>query len=302
MSALLVVSAIWGAHAVIGAEVERVLSPLALAMWRFTFAALVFAPAFFRAGKRLRALSRRDVGLLGASAVLWAVLYPLLYYHSLKELSPVESLLIVNTAPALAALFGFLLYRERLTIRQVTGLFVALAGVGAVGWHVGSLGFGEVWAALLAFGGTASFALYTVLSRDLFRRLPLFDVLAVTTLSGAAMLWLYAVVTAQSVSVFFALQRLTLSGWLQFGFIVVFVSVLAYVLYGYGLARVSAGAAAGLTFYPQVMFAALLQWIMMGKAPGTVTIIGGAVILFGVFLLQKRRTLGKTPTDLKRAL
>lgn len=283
---LLLVSAIWGAHAVVGASVIAALSPLALATWRFTLTTVLYTPVLATALRRVRTLSGGDWGLLLAASLCSSVLYPLFYYQSLTTLPPVESLLIVNAAPVLAALFGFLLYRETLSKGQVLGLVVALAGVVIIASQAAGRGAQSMAAISDAAIGTAAFALYTVLSRRLFRRLPLFDVLALTALLGALMLWTVLVAT-RTFSAATALPALNAHEWFALLFIVIFVSTIAYILYGYGLARLSAGVSAALTFYPQVVFAALLQWIWLGRAITLITVAGGAVILAGSVLMQR---------------
>jgi drug/metabolite transporter (DMT)-like permease len=101
--ALLLVSALWGSHPVVGKLVEHQLSPLPLTVWRFTLGAALYLPIFKKLPAIMR-LPRRQFWLLALSGLMWAVLYPLFYYQSLRILSPIESLLLVNTSPLIAAL------------------------------------------------------------------------------------------------------------------------------------------------------------------------------------------------------
>ncbi|PWI58382.1 DMT family transporter [Sulfoacidibacillus thermotolerans] len=283
---LLVVSAIWGAHAVVGVAALRALSPLALSAWRYAFTAVLFAPALVAAAKRLHHLTLSDGLLLLIASLSSAVFYPLFYYRSLAVLPPVESLLIVNAAPVLTALFAYFFYRERLSKRQVIGLVIALLGVVVISLQAATRGTQSLEVIFDAVIGTAAFALYSVVSRKLYMRLPLFDVLAVTSFVGAIFLWLIVLFT-HTWSVATALETLRVGEWLSLLFIVLFVSTIAYILYGFGLARVPGAVSAALTFYPQPLFAAILQWIWLGKAVTLLTVIGGAIILTGSFVLRR---------------
>lgn len=283
---LIVVSAIWGAHAVVGAAALQALSPLSLSVWRYTFTAILFVPAMIFALRRLRALTKQDIWLLFVASLTSAVIYPLFFYQSLDILPPIESLLIVNAAPVLTALFAYFLYREKISKKQLIGLFIALVGVIVISSQAASRGTDSLWAIGDAVIGTASFAMYTVVSRKLYTRLPLFDVLAVTSFAGAVMLWLLVIIT-HSWAVATVLSTLTLNGWLSLLFIVIFVSTLAYILYGYGLARVPGAVSAALTFYPQSIFAAILQWIWLGQVVTLVTVIGGIIILSGSMIMRR---------------
>jgi drug/metabolite transporter (DMT)-like permease len=285
--ALVAVSLIWGAHAVVGASLERRLAPFSLTVWRFSGAAVLFLPAWPRAWPRIRTLPGREIGLLVFASLLWAVIYPLTYYESLLTLSPVESLFLVNLAPLAAALFALVLFRETLKPAQWAGIFIAVCGTVIIAcngsWAAGGGSFALAFAAMLAF------ALYTTLSRRLFARLPLFDVLAFTTLTGATFLWIIAGMKGRAPAMIHALSRLGPGSLAEFVFIVAMVSGLAYVFYGYGLARVPAGIASAVTFYPQAVAAIALEWIAFGREPSLRVVLGGAVILAGTCIASPTR-------------
>lgn len=286
--ALVAVSLIWGAHAVVGASLERRLDPFSLTVWRFTGAAVLFIPAWPSGWPRIRALPGPEIGLLAFASLLWAVIYPLTYYESLLTISPVESLFIVNLAPLAAALFALGLFHETLKPGQWAGILVAVCGTAVIAWNGGRMTGGGTSFALI-FAAMLAFALYTTLSRRLFSRLPLFDVLAFTTLAGAVFLWILAWIRGDVSGVIHSLSRLGPGSLAEFVFIVAMVSGLAYVLYGYGLARVPAGIATAVTFYPQAVAAIALEWTVFGQAPSFRVMLGGAIILAGTFIASPVR-------------
>lgn len=283
--ALVLVSAFWGGHAVVGKAVEHQLSPLPLTVWRFTLGALFYLPIYPRLRHIFR-LPRKAFWQLALSGLAWAVLYPLFYYQSLDKLAPVQSLLLVNTSPFLAALFGWAFLRERPGKWQWIGILVSFFGVVVMvaGQWSGRLSVHGILFALIAAG---AFALYTVTSRSLFQTLPLFDVLLSTSVWGALLLWVYTLVTGQGRVVAASLGRLSATGWIQFSYIVLIVSTVSYVLYGYGLRRLPAGVSSALTFYPQAIFAALIQWIGLGMVPTWQTAVSAVFILGGTALMRK---------------
>lgn len=283
---LLLVSLFWGGHAVVGKAVEQQFAPLPLTVWRFTLTAVCYLPFIGRLRRVFRLPTRVRWQLL-LTTLCWSVLYPLFYYQSLQSLTPLESLLLVNTAPLIAALLSFLFLRERLTALEVTGIAVSFAGVAALVLFEGA---GHVVFRGIAFAliAAASFAGYTVSSRSLFQTLPLFDVLVGTSMVGAVMLWLWTLISGQAGVVAHALGGLNTGGWVQFLYIVLIVSTTAYALYGYGLARLPAGVANALTFYPQVVFAAVIEWVWLGIVPQWATFVGAAFILGGTVLMRLR--------------
>lgn len=284
MFALLLVSAIWGSHPVVGKLVEGQMSPLTLTVWRFTIGALCYLPWFGRA-RRIVRQPAPVLGRLAATAVFWCILYPLLYYQCLRFLPPLDALLIVNTAPLLAALLAWVFLREQIAWREWAGIALAIAGVVVLTGR--QLNLHASWVGVVLAGLAAvSFAVYTVLSRRLFQELALFDVLLGTSVMGAVGLWLVALCTGSILQVVPAIGALSAGGWWQFLYIAVVVSTAAYVLYGYGLGRLPAAISSAVTFYPQVVFAGLIQWLWLGAAPPALTWAAAAFILAGTFLIS----------------
>ncbi len=279
--ALILVSAFWGAHAVVGQNVEQQLGPLALTVWRFTLGAACYAPWF----PRLLRLPRKTWGKLALTGLFWAVLYPFFFYQSLAFLTPMESLLIINTAPLIAALLGWLVLREKVRPAQASGIAVAFLGVA---WT--ALGQWEAHASMtgiaLVLVAAASFAAYTVASRSLAKELSLLDMVAATSVAGALELWIIVALSGQGAAIAQSLRRLNMQGWAEFLYVVLIVSTVAYILYGYGLKRLPSAVTSALTFYPQIVFAALLQWIWLGLPPTRNVILSAALILGGVLIMQ----------------
>jgi len=285
--ALLLVSAFWGVHPVVGKVVEHQLQPLSLTVWRYTLCAVCYLPFVGRV-RHWHRLSRKSWGTLTFVALCWAVLYPLFYYQALTSVPPVECLLIVNTSPLMAAALAWLFLKERLARRTWMGIFVSFVGVAVLvmsQWE-GSRNLGG-----LAFGVLAAlaFAIYTLTSRLLFQTLPLLDVMLFTSLAGCGMLWAYAGIVGQAHTAALAIVSLSPGGWLQLLYIVVLVSAVAYVLYGYGLRKLPAGISSAVSFYPEVLFTALAQWLWLGRVPGAMTLVSALFILGGTALITIRR-------------
>ncbi|WP_245630068.1 DMT family transporter [Alicyclobacillus acidiphilus] len=296
--ALLLVSVFWGSHAIAASALETHMQPVSLSIWRFTFGALCYLPLLFSRSRlgRLRQLDRGTQIKLGIAGLCWSVLYPLFWYATLEYLSPIESLLLVNTSPLIAAGIGWIFLRERLTLRDGLGILVSFFGVILLvahqwGGKSSTLGFA------LAILAALSFACYTVTSKSLFQALPLFDVLLATNGIGAVLLWIFALVTGRVGRAIAAIAALPSHGWEELGYIVVVVSVIAYVLYGYGLTRVPAAIGSAVTFYPQALFTALMQWIGLGTPPSYFIWISGLLILGGTALMSTaRRSNGRKAT------
>ncbi|QRF22847.1 DMT family transporter [Alicyclobacillus sp. TC] len=282
--ALLMVAMMWGSHAVVGKAVEAEISPDALTLYRFVFSALLYLPWW----PKLAAVwqwSVKDKLLLLGAAISSSVLYPLFYYASLRHISPVASLLFVNAAPLVAALLARWMFAERIGWMGYVGMVVSFGGVLLLvinEWQGGlsTIGIIEVVLAMLAF------SIYTVLSKPLFVKANLFDVLVGTTVLGAAFLCVILPFFHPLQFYWYTLVHLGFTGWWELGYIVLIVSMTAYALYGFGLRRVPGGIAAAITFYPQAVFGALLQWLWFGLQPVIGLVFSAVLILGGTALMR----------------
>ncbi len=261
----------------VGAALERQLSPLQLTVARFSIGALLYTPLL----PRLRRLPRSALRQLALTGLLWAVLFPLFFYEALRYISPVESVLVINTAPLIAALLGRIFAKERLRRAQTAGLLIGFAGVAvdvAGSWSAS----GSLLGLLLIFLASTAFASYTLSARSLSARLPLVDMVAAISIVGALELWAITLATGNAGRVVEGVLRLNAAGWVELGYVAVVVSTISYVLYGYGLRHLHSASATALAFYPQVIFTALAQLVWFGTGFGWLTVVSAVLILGGV--------------------
>lgn len=282
---LLMVSAIWGGHAVVGKTLEQQWSPLDLTVWRFTLGAVCYAPLYPGLIRRIFRLPGRTFWQLALTGLLWAVLYPVFFYGSLRLVTPAESLLLINSSPLFAALFGRLLLGERLAPVQGIGMAISFAGVvwAAAGqWEARSSALGVALAVMAA----GAFAAYTVSSRSLSRKLSMPDMVAATSLWGAIDCWIAAAAAGRAGEMAGALRSLNGEGWQELLYVVVIVNTVSYFLYAYALRRSSAAMCSALTFYPQFVFAALFQWIWLSIEPSAGVIASACLVLGGMAVMN----------------
>ena len=144
-----------------------------LIMLRMLFALPLFLGMAWWAGRGQPALSRRDwlgVAGLGFSGYYLA---SFLDFAGLAYITAGLERLILYLNPTLVLLFGWLLYRRRITRVQVLGMAISYVGVLLVFGHEVTLGKGtdEAWGALLVLLSAVSYAAYLVASGEFVKRL-----------------------------------------------------------------------------------------------------------------------------------
>ncbi|RZL54762.1 MAG: DMT family transporter [Variovorax sp.] len=144
-----------------------------LIMLRMLFALPLFMVMAWWAGRGKPALTRRDwfgVAGLGFSGYY---LSSFLDFAGLAYITASLERLILYLNPTLVMLFGWVLYRRRITRWQAAGVAISYAGALLVFGHEVQLGQGSAtaWGSLLVFASAVTYAGYLVASGEFVKRL-----------------------------------------------------------------------------------------------------------------------------------
>jgi len=140
--AMLAFSALVAGSFALGAMVANDIAPTALNVVRFWIAALIMGVAAYASGRLDRSALVAPWRYFVLAGLL--VLYFVLMFEGLKTARPVSAAAVFTLTPIMAAGFGWLIMRQRMTPRMVLAL--AIGGAGAI-WVI----FRADLAALLAF-------------------------------------------------------------------------------------------------------------------------------------------------------
>jgi drug/metabolite transporter (DMT)-like permease len=147
-----------------------------LIMLRMLFALPFFAVMAYLASRGKPPLTRRDwLGVLGLGFTGY-YLASILDFAGLAYISASLERLILYLNPTLVMLLGLVLYKRRVTARQMLGMAISYCGVVLVfGHEIAVQGMNArssaAWGALLVFLSAVSYAIYLVYSGELVKRL-----------------------------------------------------------------------------------------------------------------------------------
>lgn len=288
---LLMTALFWGGTWVAGRVAVHEASPLAVASWRFFFAALVLGGLFVaREGwPRWSAREWLKVAALGLSGVFF---YNVFFLYGLQHVEAGRGALVVAFIPAMIALADWLFFRLPMPPKKALGVVLALIGCLLVVTRgqpqrifSGGVGFGE----MLLLGTAVSWVAYTLISRHCSRH---FSALALT-FGGCLTGWLMLTAAALADGSLFALSATTWRGWSSIVFLGVFGTALAFTWYSQAIARIgTTKAAAFINLVP--LFAVLLGALLLDERIGAAVLAGGALVMVGVFLTNRAASAGKT--------
>ncbi|MCU0230204.1 MAG: DMT family transporter [Acidobacteria bacterium] len=283
-AALLAVQLFFGLHYLAAKLVLEEIPPRAWAALRVSSAALILFAIARWTGRRLPR-ARADLGRLSLYALFGVVINQLCFVEGLKRTTPTHSALINTSIPVFALSFAVLAGRERLTARKLLSVAVALSGVMLVIWPFGRTDFSNATLTgdLLTLVNSVSFSLFLVLSRDLLVRTDPLGATAVLLGFGS----LGILLVAWPAVLAFDPAPVSARTWVLAAFVVVFATVLTYVLNYWALARVPSSTVA-LFIYVQPVIAASLSALLFGERPAPHVMGGAALIFAGVYLALRR--------------
>ncbi|MEZ5994994.1 MAG: DMT family transporter [Hyphomonadaceae bacterium] len=261
------------------------LGPQATNFWRFVLALPILAAWAAVGGARPRP---RQIGWLAAAGLMFGIDMSL-WAEALGHTTVANATLLSNMTPIFAALFAWFAFRERPRAGVFAGGAVALAGALALALARANAGAGPAASAAdgwlgdgLAFSAAIGYAGYLLIVRHMGGRVGTGAVMLVATASAA----FYAL----GVSLAFGERLLpqTVNGWLVLLMLGVIVQAAAQGLVAFGVARLPI-AVSTIMLWMQPLTAALLSWLMFGEALGPLAFAGGALILAGVYIVQRVR-------------
>lgn len=281
----------WGIVFVANHELLVLLDPVNIIVLRFSIVAPCFLLLLAVSPSRRPRLSRQDL--------LWVVLGGLmvvpgsqmLAVAGQQYLSPSMSGLLVTTTPAFAAVLAYRFLGERLVVRQVAGVVIALTGAATIVLFATGVGTDLIvrspLGASLFILSQMLWAAYTVLSRRNAQRHDPVGLVALTFITGT--LWLIPWMPGTFVRV----PELTTSQWGWLAALVVAGTFIPHVTWYVALRHLPANATV-VAMYLVPLYSAVISALVLGERITPAGAAGGLLVLVGVALSQRREPRGGT--------
>lgn len=285
---LAAVSAIWGGTFVAGRYLADQIDPLLAASLRFVLASAALLLYLVCARIRLKCPSPRQWAQLTMLGFFGIFFYNLCFFYGLHYISASRASLIVALNPAVIALAGWYVFNERLDRLKCLGIALCLGGAAAVivsrnpQLLQGSVG---AWRGdLLILGCVAGWGVYSLGSRQLNQSLGPLQTVTWSIVLGTVMLLVTTVVTGRITAA--SLGELQVSQWASLGYLGVMGSALAYIGYYDGIRRIGA-TRSGVFIALNPLTAVICAALLLGEQLTPAMLLGGAVILTGIYLCNK---------------
>ncbi|MBM4422889.1 MAG: DMT family transporter [Chloroflexi bacterium] len=272
----------WGASFVATKVALREVSSVTVVWLRFGMGIPILA-AIVAARKQFAPAPRSEIGYFALLGFLGIAFHQWLQSTGLQTSQATTSAWIVSTIPAIQAWMGWAFLKERMGWAKVIGIAAAAFGVLLVVTK-GDLGVLAVPVGdYLILLSAPNWAVFSILSRrGLQRRSATLMLLYVMGIG-----WLFTSI------LFFAgpgladIAKLTANGWLAVGFLGVFCTGLAYIFY-YDALQIIPASQVGVFIYIEPLVTVALAAIILSESLNAPTLIGGGIILLGVWLVNRR--------------
>ena len=279
---LILAALFWGGNYAATKFAALSLPPFSIVAVRFVVGGLVMYAAL-RALEPGSTLGRKDLLPMAGLGCLGVAFGQTSFTFGVSLTSAANTGLIFATAPVWGLLFGLLLGLEAPTLRGIAGVGLSILGVGVVFYEGLGLRDTSLLGDLLVLCAAVGFGAYTVLSmRVLGRHSPL-AVATYPILFGGPF------VMALSVPFFADLEwgSVGVGAWTAVAFSAVFATAFAFAAWQRGVSSIGAnrvlvyqylititGVASGVVFFDETL--------------GAEKVVGGAVILVGVYLARRQ--------------
>ncbi len=276
----------WATNIIAGKEALRGFGPLALAQLRVLGAALVFGILFlgWRKRRSLRLTSRQWM-FLGIVALFGITLNQLFFIAGLARTSAAHTGLIVALGPVMVLILSCTMRMELLTLLKSAGMVVSFCGVAVLTTGKAGQGADAHWSGdLLLVVGSAVFAYYTILVKEIADR---YDTLTLNTIIfvlGSLLMMPFSGHEVLAVR----WGALPAQAWWGLAYMVIFGSVLAYLVYALALTELSPSRVAAFAYLQPLIAIGLGVWMLAEKLTVRV-VVGSALILFGVYLAEHQK-------------
>ena len=276
---------VWGASFIATKIAVQEVSPITVVWLRFGMGVIILGIAV-AARKEFALPAKNEWGyfaLLGFLGITW---HQWLQSTGLVTAQASTTAWIVATTPIFMALLGWLILKEKLSWGQSTGIALAALGVLLV------VSNGELKSIFTGKFGTPgdylimisalNWAIFSALSRRGLQKHPAARMMFYVMLFG----WVFSSIAFFASNNFGEIAKLSPDGWIGIAFLGIFCSGLAYIAWYDGL-QVIPTSQIGAFLYLEPLVAVIVAAMILSEPITWVSLVGGAVILLGVYLVNR---------------
>jgi len=277
---------VWGASFIATKVALRDISPIAVVWLRFSMGIIILGIAV-AIRKQFSLPNKNEWAYFALLGFLGITFHQWLQSNGLQTSEAGTTAWIVATTPVFMALLGWIVLKEGLGWYKIIGIFLAFTGVLLVvsKGNLSSISIGKFGAPgdKLILISAVNWAVFSVLSRRGLKSYPASLMMFYVMSLG----WVFTTLLFFANTNLAEVSNLTINGWLGVTFLGIFCSGLAYIAW-YDALQALPAAQTGAFLYIEPLVAVIVAFFILGEPITLVSLFGGGVILFGVWLVNRR--------------
>lgn len=259
-------------------------SPITLGAARFIIASVVLGMVLIIKKEFIKP-HLKDLGMIAISGVLGITLYFTMENIGVNLTTASNAALIVACYPAITALLELFIYKTKLSKYKMLGILVAMAGVYIL-LHVNSdaNSKNQVIGSIILIATGVVWAFYNFTTRKMINKYPAITLSFYQTVAGTIFFIPLAFVERKQWRVPTGTSLFTLV------YLGVLCSVIAFLLYNFGLRKLSSSSAVSLMNLVPI-FSVIFSALILHETVSLQQLIGGVIIIAGVMLSIKQQKI-----------
>jgi drug/metabolite transporter (DMT)-like permease len=280
---LILAATFWGTNYAATKFAALSLPPISIVAIRFALGGILML-ALLRFVKPGEGPTRKDLLYMAGLGCLGVVTAQTCFTFGVSMTTAANTGLIFATAPVWGLVLGALIGFEKPTWRGIVGVCLSIVGVGAVFWEgITGAGGGNLVGDLLVLVAAVGVGAYTVLSMPLLKRHSALTVATYPILFGSPLIVLISIPFFTSLN----WGGVGVGAWGAVTFSAIFATAFAFSAWQTGISRIGANRVLVYQYLITVVGVAS-GIIFFGETLGIEKIVGGAVILLGVYLARRQ--------------
>ncbi len=273
----------WAGNFIAGRAIADEVAPISLSFWRWFLALVIILPFVIKPLIQQRAIIKKNLAMLALLALLSVTAFNTLAYIGLQHTSATNGTLLNSFIPIFILIISGLFFGEKITIRQMIGVFISLFGVliilSKLDIHIiqqFDVNVGDLWILV----ATLDWALYSIfLKRYRPAGLTALGFLGSTMILGVFILLPLFLLNPLNEAPLL-LNKTTISTLL---YIALFPSIFAYLAWNYGIEKVGASTG-GQFIHLMPLFGALMAVVFLDEKIQLYHLLGALAIASGLWL------------------
>jgi len=273
----------WAGNFIIGRAVSHLHAPLGLSFWRWCLASIILLPFVIKPLWQQRQIIIQNFGKIFILAILGVSSFNSLAYISLQYTTATNATLLNSFIPIFILIIAGLIFKEKITKKQILGILVSLIGVIVILTRLDKqvivaleINKGDLWMLLAAL----DWALYSILLKYLRpKALKPMPFLGIMMIIGTIMLYAVFILNPLNEQAFVWNPEIIKA----LAYIAIFPSIVSYLAWNYGMQKIGASIG-GQYIHLMPLFGAIMAIIFLGEKIQLYHIVGGFCIALGLWL------------------